>query len=146
MRHVAGCDGFHGVSRPSVPEGALSEHEYVYPFGWLGILAEAAPTTDELIYGWHERGFALYSMRSPWISRLYLQVPADERIEDWTDEAIWEELQTRLAAPGWRVGEGPVIDAASRRCGASSANRFATAGCSCSATPPTSCRRPAPRA
>ena len=107
---VAGCDGFHGVSRQSVREGALTEHEYVYPFGWLGILAEAAPTTDELIYGWHENGFALYSMRSPAISRLYLQVPADERIEEWTDEAIWEELQLRLGAEGWRVGEGPIID------------------------------------
>ncbi len=107
---IAGCDGFHGVSRQSIPEGALVEYEYVYPFGWLGILADAAPTTDELIYGWHDRGFALYSMRSPSISRLYLQVPADERIEDWTDEAIWEELQLRLAAEGWRVGEGPVID------------------------------------
>jgi p-hydroxybenzoate 3-monooxygenase len=107
---IAGCDGFHGVCRASLAAGALTEHEYVYPFGWLGILAEAAPTTDELIYGWHERGFALYSMRSPTISRLYLQVPADERIEDWPDERIWAELQVRLAADGWRVGEGPVID------------------------------------
>ncbi len=107
---IAGCDGFHGVCRPSIPAGVLTEHESVYDFGWLGILAEAAPTTDELIYGWHENGFALYSMRSPKISRLYLQVPADEDIERWPDERIWEELQTRLAAEGWSVGEGPIFE------------------------------------
>jgi p-hydroxybenzoate 3-monooxygenase len=107
---IAGCDGFHGICRPSIPDGVLSEHEYVYPFGWLGILAEAAPTTDELIYAWHERGFALYSMRSPRISRLYLQVPADEDIADWPDERIWAELQARLGVEGWQVGEGPIFD------------------------------------
>ena len=107
---IAGCDGFHGVCRPSIPADARREHEFVYPFSWLGILAEAAPATDELIYAWHERGFALYSMRSPRISRLYLQVPADERIEEWPDERIWAELQVRLASDGWRVNEGPVIE------------------------------------
>jgi p-hydroxybenzoate 3-monooxygenase len=107
---IAGCDGFHGVCRPSIPAGALREHEFVYPFSWLGILAQAQPATDELIYAWHERGFALYSMRSPQISRLYLQVAADERIEDWPDERIWAELQTRLASEGWKVNEGPVIE------------------------------------
>jgi p-hydroxybenzoate 3-monooxygenase len=107
---IAGCDGFHGICRPSIPAGVLAEHEFVYPFGWLGILAEAAPATDELIYAWHERGFALYSMRSPQISRLYLQVPADEPIEDWPDERIWDELQVRLASDGWRVNEGPIFD------------------------------------
>jgi p-hydroxybenzoate 3-monooxygenase len=107
---IAGCDGFHGVCRPTIPDGVLSEYEYVYPFSWLGILAEAAPTTDELIYAWHERGFSLYSMRSPEISRLYLQVPADEEIEAWPDERIWEELQTRLGVDGWRVGEGKIFD------------------------------------
>lgn len=107
---IAGCDGFHGVCRPTIPDGVLSEYEYVYPFGWLGILAEAAPTTDELIYAWHERGFSLYSMRSPEISRLYLQVPADEEIEAWPDERIWEELQTRLGVEGWQVGEGKIFD------------------------------------
>ncbi len=107
---IAGCDGFHGICRPSIPDGVLSEYEYVYPFGWLGILAEAAPTTDELIYAWHERGFSLYSMRSPEISRLYLQVPVDEDIADWPDERIWEELQTRLGTDGWRVGEGHIFD------------------------------------
>ena len=107
---IAGCDGFHGVCRPSIPAGVLSEHEFVYPFSWLGILAEAAPASDELIYAWHERGFALYSMRSPSISRLYLQVPANERIEDWPDERIWAELQVRLASEGWRVNEGPLLE------------------------------------
>jgi p-hydroxybenzoate 3-monooxygenase len=107
---IAGCDGFHGVCRPSIPAGVLTEHEFVYPFSWLGILAEAEPATDELIYSWHERGFALYSMRSPRISRLYLQVPADERVEDWPDERIWAELQVRLASDGWRVNEGPVLE------------------------------------
>ncbi len=107
---IAGCDGFHGVCRPSVPAGVLSEYELIYPFSWLGILAHAPPATDELIYAWHERGFALYSMRSPQISRLYLQVPADERIEEWSDERIWAELQTRLASVNWRVNEGPVIE------------------------------------
>lgn len=107
---IAGCDGFHGICRPSIPDGVLTEHEYVYPFGWLGILAEAAPTTDELIYAWHERGFALYSMRSPQISRLYLQVPAEESIEDWPDERIWEELQLRLGVEGWSVGQGPIFE------------------------------------
>ena len=107
---IAGCDGFHGVCRPSIPAGALTEHEFAYDFGWLGILAEAAPTTDELIYAWHEHGFALYSLRSPRISRLYLQVPAGEDIERWSDERIWEELQVRLALEGWRVGEGPIFE------------------------------------
>jgi p-hydroxybenzoate 3-monooxygenase len=107
---VAGCDGFHGICRRSVPAGVLTQHEYIYPFGWLGILAGAPPATDELIYAWHERGFALYSMRSPQISRLYLQVEATERIEDWPDERIWAELQLRLASDGWRVNEGPILD------------------------------------
>jgi p-hydroxybenzoate 3-monooxygenase len=107
---IAGCDGFHGVCRATVPDGILTTHELVYPFAWLGILAEAAPSTDELIYAWHEHGFALYSMRSPTISRLYLQVPADERIEDWPDERIWAELQVRLAAKGFRVSEGPIFE------------------------------------
>ncbi len=107
---IAGCDGFHGVCRESVPPGVLTEHEYTYPFGWLGILAQAAPATDELIYAWHEHGFALYSMRSPRVSRLYVQVRQDEDINAWSDDRIWEELQMRLAADGWRVNEGQVID------------------------------------
>jgi p-hydroxybenzoate 3-monooxygenase len=107
---IAGCDGFHGVCRPSIPEGRVTVHEFAYPFAWLGILAEAAPSTEELIYAWHERGFALYSMRSPAVSRLYLQVPADEELAEWPDERIWGELQTRMAAGDWRVNEGPIVD------------------------------------
>jgi p-hydroxybenzoate 3-monooxygenase len=107
---VAGCDGFHGVSRSSVPARYLKEYDLVYPFSWLGILAEAAPATDELIYSWHERGFSLYSMRSPSVSRLYLQVANDEDLETWPDERIWAELQIRHAGEGWRVAEGPIID------------------------------------
>jgi p-hydroxybenzoate 3-monooxygenase len=107
---IAGCDGFHGVCRASIPAGVLTEHDYVYPFAWLGILAEAPPATDELIYAWHDHGFCLHSMRSDQISRLYLQVPADEDIAAWPDDRIWEELQTRLASEGWQVSEGPVIE------------------------------------
>jgi p-hydroxybenzoate 3-monooxygenase len=107
---VAGCDGSHGCCRASVPAGVLTEHEFDYRFAWLGILAEAQPATDELIYAWHERGFALHSMRSLDVSRLYIQVPADEHIERWPDQRIWEELQTRLASPGWHVNEGPIVN------------------------------------
>jgi p-hydroxybenzoate 3-monooxygenase len=107
---IAGCDGFHGVCRPSIPEGALTTYERIYPFGWLGILAEAAPTCEELVYTCHERGFALFSMRSPAITRLYLQVPPDEPIENWSDEAIWNEMLTRMATrDGWTPGVGRII-------------------------------------
>jgi p-hydroxybenzoate 3-monooxygenase len=108
--YIAGCDGFHGVSRQTIPAALRIEHEYVYPFAWLGILAEAEPATDELIYAWHERGFALYSMRSPTISRLYLQTPADEQLKDWPHDRIWSELQDRLATDDWRVNEGRIFD------------------------------------
>jgi p-hydroxybenzoate 3-monooxygenase len=107
---IAGCDGFHGVCRPAIPAGAVTELEYVYPFAWLGILARAEPATEALIYAWHDEGFALYSMRSPQVSRLYLQVGPDARVEDWPDERIWAELQTRLASDGWRVTEGEIFD------------------------------------
>lgn len=109
---IAGCDGFHGVCRPSIPDQFLTEYEYTYPFSWLGILADAAPATEELIYAWHEHGFSLYTMRSSTVSRLYLQVAADEDIERWPDGRIWEELQTRQATEGWRVNEGEIIDKA----------------------------------
>jgi p-hydroxybenzoate 3-monooxygenase len=109
---IAGCDGFHGVCRPSIPDEFLTEYEYTYPFSWLGILADAAPATEELIYAWHEHGFSLYTMRSSTVSRLYLQVAADEDIERWPDGRIWEELQTRQATEGWRVNEGEIIDKA----------------------------------
>jgi p-hydroxybenzoate 3-monooxygenase len=109
---VAGCDGFHGVTRGAVPDGVLTELDHVYPFAWLGILAEVAPSTDELIYCNHERGFALHSLRSPELSRLYLQVDPDEDIADWSDGRIWEELQTRFALEGWTLNEGPIVDKA----------------------------------
>jgi p-hydroxybenzoate 3-monooxygenase len=106
---IAGCDGFHGICRPSLPAGALTVFEREYPFGWLGILAEAPPSSDELIYCSHERGFALLSMRTPEISRLYIQCEPDEDIEQWPDERIWHELETRLACAGWRLTTGPVL-------------------------------------
>ena len=101
---IAGCDGFHGVCRAALPN--RTDHDFVYPFSWLGILAEAAPSTDELIYAAHDRGFALHSMRGPKVSRLYLQVPNDDRIENWTDEQIWDELETRIGS----VNRGPIFD------------------------------------
>ncbi|MDP9344477.1 MAG: 4-hydroxybenzoate 3-monooxygenase [Actinomycetota bacterium] len=107
---IAGCDGFHGICRPSIPEGVLRVREREYPFAWLGILAEVAPSTDELIYASHEHGFALHSMRSPTISRLYLQVPPEQDIVEWPDERIWEELQVRFALDGWTLEEGPVFE------------------------------------
>jgi p-hydroxybenzoate 3-monooxygenase len=94
---IAGCDGYHGICRPSIPAAVLTEFDRVYPFGWLGILAQAPPSSDELVYTNHERGFALLSMRTPQISRLYLQCEPDEDIEQWGDDRIWEELQTRVA-------------------------------------------------
>ncbi|MGA8217380.1 MAG: 4-hydroxybenzoate 3-monooxygenase [Solirubrobacterales bacterium] len=110
---IAGCDGFHGVSRPSVPDGVLSFNEIVYPFAWLGILAEVAPSTEELIYAPHERGFALHSLRSPELSRLYVQCDPEDSLERWPDERIWEELHIRLARDdGWTLKEGPVIEKA----------------------------------
>lgn len=107
---IAGCDGYHGVCRPSIPASALTEYDRVYPFGWLGILAEAPPSADELIYAYHERGFALLSMRSPQISRLYVQCQPDEDISGWSDDRIWGELHTRLASSnGWKLTEGHIL-------------------------------------
>ena len=107
---VVGADGFHGISRLAVPGATTWEREY--PLAWLGILARVAPSTDELIYAWHPHGFAMHSMRSPEISRLYLQVDPGERVEDWSDDRIWAELQTRLALDGWSLDTGEVIDKA----------------------------------
>jgi p-hydroxybenzoate 3-monooxygenase len=108
-RIVAGCDGSYGVCGGLVPERRVAEH--TYPFAWLGILAEAAPTQDELVYASHERGFALYSMRSPSITRLYLQVAPDEQLAAWSDDRIWSELTTRLpVGDGFRLNSGPIID------------------------------------
>jgi p-hydroxybenzoate 3-monooxygenase len=108
---VAGCDGFHGVCRDAPPAGALSFHSREYPFAWLGILAEVAPSTEELIYGYHERGFSLHSLRSPEVSRLYVQCDPRDELEQWPDERIWEELHTRLARDdGWTLQEGPIVE------------------------------------
>jgi p-hydroxybenzoate 3-monooxygenase len=107
---VAGCDGFHGVSRATIPPGVLTEYHHEFPFAWLGILAAVAPSTDELIYARHELGFALHSLRSPSISRLYIQVDPSEDIGNWPDDRIWEQLRTRLASEGWELHDGPVIE------------------------------------
>jgi p-hydroxybenzoate 3-monooxygenase len=109
---IAGCDGFHGVCRESIPPDLLSIAERDYPYSWLGILASVPPSTDELIYSRHENGFALHSMRSPQVGRLYLQVPADEDIAGWSDDRIWAELQRRFALPGWDLKEGPITEKA----------------------------------
>ena len=106
---IAGCDGFHGVCRPSIPAERLQVYERTYPFAWLGILANAAPSSSELVYSLHENGFALFSMRSPSVTRLYLQVPPDEDVEQWPDDRIWAELKTRLrTTDGWEPNEGPI--------------------------------------
>ena len=107
---VAGCDGYHGVCRPSIPAGVLNEYSRDYPFGWLGILAEVAPSNDELVYSNHERGFALLSLRSPELSRLYIQCRPDEDLDAWPDARIWEELHLRLGLDGWTLAEGPVLE------------------------------------
>ncbi|WP_243056123.1 4-hydroxybenzoate 3-monooxygenase [Pseudomonas sp. BP01] len=96
--YIAGCDGFHGVSRQSIPEGVLKQYERVYPFGWLGLLSDTPPVNHELIYAHHERGFALCSQRSQTRSRYYLQVPLQDRVEEWSDERFWDELKARLPA------------------------------------------------
>jgi p-hydroxybenzoate 3-monooxygenase len=108
---IAGCDGFHGICRPSIPAGLLQVFEREYPFAWLGILAQAPPTTEELIYSGHERGFSLYSMRSPTVTRLYLQVPPDEDLASWPDDRIWSELSVRLPTDaGFELVDGPVLE------------------------------------
>jgi p-hydroxybenzoate 3-monooxygenase len=139
---IAGCDGFHGVCRPAIPDGVLTVRERVYPYAWLGILAEVAPSAEELIYTHSDRGFALASMRSPTLSRLYIQVPADADPDDWPEERVWDELHLRLAGDGLRLGEGPVVEkviapmrsfvAAPMRCG-----RLLLAGDAAHIVPPT---------
>lgn len=106
---IAGCDGYHGVCRPAIAH-ALSTFECVHPFGWLGILAEAPPIARELLYSCHERGFALFSMRSPEISRLYLQCAPDERIEEWSDSRIWRELRLRLDGRAEELTHGRILE------------------------------------
>lgn len=107
---IGACDGFHGICRPSLPSGVLTVYERVYPFAWLGILAEASPSSEELIYANHARGFALHSMRSPSITRLYLQCAPEEDMALWPDERIWQELHTRLSnGSDWRLNQGPIL-------------------------------------
>ena len=109
--YIAGCDGFHGVARQSIPSDVLKIFERVYPFGWLGVLAETPPVNDELVYARHERGFALCSQRSASRSRYYLQVPAGEKVEDWSDQRFWDELKTRLpTALAERLVTGPSLE------------------------------------
>ncbi|WP_199430050.1 4-hydroxybenzoate 3-monooxygenase [Qaidamihabitans albus] len=109
---IAGCDGFHGVSRPSIPAGGLRTFDHEYPFAWLGVLARTPPSHEELIYTRHERGFALHSMRSPEITRLYLQVDPRDTIENWSDDRIWAELERRLetTSADFTLREGPVLE------------------------------------
>lgn len=109
---VAGCDGFHGPSRAAIPSSVQRTWERAYPFAWLGVLADVAPSSDELIYAWHDDGFALHSMRSPRVSRFYLQVTPDEDIAEWSDERIWEALAARLGhgQDGWTLHTGPITE------------------------------------
>jgi p-hydroxybenzoate 3-monooxygenase len=107
---VVGADGYHGVCRRSIPDGGLDVFERSYPFGWLGILADVPPSTDDLIYALHRDGFGMHSMRSLEVSRLYLQVAPDESIDDWSDARIWDALQQRLGVDGWQLQEGPITE------------------------------------
>src|SRR5258706_1240296 len=108
--YVAGCDGFHGVARPSIPPQLRREYKRIYPFGWFGVLVEAPAATEELIYAYHERGFALVSTRSPQIQRLYLQCNPPDEADAWPDARIWEELHAQLAGgDGFRLAEGRIF-------------------------------------
>jgi p-hydroxybenzoate 3-monooxygenase len=108
--YIAGCDGFHGVCRGAIPARDLDIYERIFPFGWIGVLVQAAPSQKELVYMKHERGFALFSMRSPRVTRLYLQCNPDEDLAQWSDDRIWSELFLRFASEdGWRPNEGPIL-------------------------------------
>lgn len=107
---VVACDGYHGIGRKTLPTNSYQEHSVIYPFSWLGILANVAPSTDELIYAYHKNGFALHSLRSETVSRLYLQVDNEDHIDNWSDGRIWEELSIRLATDGWSLESGPIFD------------------------------------
>lgn len=107
---IIGADGFHGICRTLIPAKSISAYERDFPFAWLGILANVAPSTDELIYALHDDGFAMHSMRSPEVSRLYLQVDPGESIENWSDARIWDGLHTRLGVDGWTLHEGEVTE------------------------------------
>jgi len=107
---VIGADGFHGVARPMIPPGTREDFQRVYPFGWFGILVESAPSSDELIYAQHERGFALVSTRSPSVQRLYFQCDPHDKVEAWSDDRIWSELHARLEHnDGWKLKEGKIF-------------------------------------
>lgn len=107
---VAACDGFHGLGRKTMPKESYNEFTVTYPFSWLGILAHVAPSSEELIYAYHERGFALSSQRSEKVSRLYVQCDNDDTVENWSDEKIWDELSIRLGTPGWELKRGPIFE------------------------------------
>lgn len=107
---VAGCDGSHGPSLGTIPTELRTTHQRQYPFAWLGVLVQVPPSSDELIYSFSKQGFALHSLRSPEISRLYLQVDPGEDLGEWPDARVWEQLHTRLGAPGWTLHEGPILD------------------------------------
>jgi p-hydroxybenzoate 3-monooxygenase len=110
---VAACDGYHGIGRKSLPKTSYNEFVKEYPFSWLGILAHAAPSSDELIYAYHERGFALHSLRSDKVSRLYLQASNEDKVENWTDEQIWEQLEMRLSdCNGFKLNRGEIFEKA----------------------------------
>ena len=107
---VIGCDGFHGISRPSIPAAERQDYQRTYPFGWFGILVESAPSSEELIYAHHERGFALVSTRSPTVQRLYFQCDPADHVDNWSDDRIWNELHSRLENnDGWRLNEGKIF-------------------------------------
>ncbi len=107
---IAGCDGFHGVSRSQIPQTLLTEYIHDYPYAWVGLLAAVPPSTEELIYAAHDSGFALHSLRSPELSRLYVQCEADDVIDNWSDRRIWDELHKRFAFGDWTLNEGPVVE------------------------------------
>ena len=107
---IAGCDGFHGICRPSLPSGFITDYDRIYPFGWLGILAEVSPSSEELVYANHAQGFALLSMRSPTLGRFYLQCEPDDDADNWSTDRIWSELHARLVDhDGFTLTEGPII-------------------------------------
>ncbi len=109
---IAGCDGFHGMSKKALPKEAYKEYQIDYPFSWLGILANVAPSTEELIYAYHQKGFALHSLRSEKVSRLYLQIDNNDKLDNWNDEKIWDELSVRLGTKGWSLKRGPIFEKA----------------------------------
>ena len=114
---IAGCDGFHGISKKTLPKDSYKEYRIEYPFSWLGILANVAPSSDELVYAYHKNGFALHSLRSKKVSRLYLQVDNDDKLENWSDDRIWNELSIRLGTKGWSLSQDQSLKLPSLQCG-----------------------------